>query len=95
MNTILLLKEKTESVDRVSRNPLRLRTHADDATAGSTCDRWGHPCPDCVQSKPQARTTRRKFSLIKNEVNKNGILNCSWRSSNDGTVCRDYCALLK
>jgi len=61
MNTILLLKEKTESVDRVSRNSLHLTTHADDATAGSTCDRWGHLCPDCRERKSQAAGKRSKI----------------------------------
>ena len=65
MTTILLLKEKTEPKDLVSRDPLRLATHAGDAMPGCTCDRWGHPCADCVELKPQARTTRRNFSLVK------------------------------
>jgi hypothetical protein len=65
MNTILLLEEKTEPADRVSRDLLPLTRHADNATAGSTCDRWGHPCLDCAEPKPQARTTLRKFSPVK------------------------------
>ena len=65
MNTILLLKQKTEPTDLVPRDPLRFATRADDATPGCTCDRWGHPCDDCVELKPQAPTTRRNFSLVK------------------------------
>ncbi len=66
MNTTLVLEEKTEPADRVPRDLLRRRINEDDATPGCTCDRWGHPCPGCVEPKPQARTTRRTFSLMKN-----------------------------
>jgi len=65
MNTILLLKENAEPIDSISLKLRRLSRHEDDAKPGCTCDRWGHPCADCVELKPQARTTRRKFSLVK------------------------------
>ena len=65
MNTILLLEEKTDPADRVCRDPLRPTNHEDAAAPGCTCDRWGHPCADRVELKPEARTTRRRFSLVK------------------------------
>ena len=61
MTTILLLKEKTEPKDLVSRDPLRLATHAGDAMPGCTCDRWGHPCDDCVELEPQAQNYAPEF----------------------------------
>jgi hypothetical protein len=65
MSTILLLEEKTKPADRVARDLVHPARHAGNATPGCTCDRWGHPCPDCVEPRPQARTTLRKFSLVK------------------------------
>ena len=65
MNTILLLEEKTKPAERVRRDPLRAMSYEDEATPGCTCDRWGHPCAGCVEVKPQARTTRPKFPLVK------------------------------
>ena len=65
MNTILFLEEKSESADRVSRALQSPTRHEGDATPGCTCDRWGHPRPDCVEPKPQPRTTLRQFSLVK------------------------------
>lgn len=65
MNTILLLDEKTKPADRVSRELVRTTRRASEAIPGCTCDRWGHPCPDCVEPKLRPRTTRPKFSLVK------------------------------
>jgi len=65
LKTILLLKENTEPTEPISSGLWRLPLREADATPGCTCDRWGHPCADCVESKPQARNTRRKFSLVK------------------------------
>jgi len=65
MNTILLLKENAEPTDSISFKMRPLTKHEDDATPGCTCDRWGHPCADCVEPKPQARTTRQNFSLVR------------------------------
>ena len=28
---------------------------------GCRCDRWGHPCPDCLERKPQNGGTPRDF----------------------------------
>jgi len=65
MSTILLLEEKTKPADRVARDLVHPTRYAGDATLGCTCDRWGHPCLDCAEPKPQARTTLRKFSPVK------------------------------
>jgi hypothetical protein len=65
MNTILLLKENTQPTDSISFKSRPLTRHEDAAVPGCTCDRWGHPCPGCVESKPKTRTTLRKFSLVK------------------------------
>jgi len=50
MKTTLLLTDETETARLMLKNiafdklPLR---HAE-AHAGCNCDRWGHPCPGCV-----------------------------------------------
>jgi hypothetical protein len=35
------------------------------AAHGCRCDRWGHPCPDCLERKPQTRTVSADFSSTK------------------------------
>ena len=62
---ILLLNQNTEPSDPISSKLRRLTIHDDAATPGCTCDRWGHPCDDCVELQPQTPTTRRNFSLVK------------------------------
>lgn len=64
-NTILLLKENAEPTDWISFKLRSLTRLEGDATPGCTCDRWGHPRSDRVDIKPQARTRRPRFSLVK------------------------------
>ena len=60
MKTTLLLTDETETARLMLKNiafdELRLR-HAE-AHAGCNCDRWGHPCPGCVNRDvvPEAET---------------------------------------
>ena len=65
MKTILLLKENTEPTEPISSKLWRLRGHKADATPGRTCDRWGHPCPDCVEQKPADTSAHPRFLLVK------------------------------
>jgi hypothetical protein len=32
---------------------------------GCRCDRWGHPCPGCLERKPQTRTASPDLSSTK------------------------------
>ena len=32
---------------------------------GCRCDRWGHPCPGCLEHKPQTHTVSADFSNAK------------------------------
>ena len=57
MKTILLLKETVEeerASDFFNWPPLVLPEDA--ASVGCTCDRWGHPCPNCRADKPKTQT---------------------------------------
>ena len=57
MKTILLLKEIGEEAGAsdFSNWPPRI-VLKDEGKVGCTCDRWGHPCPNCPSDKPKART---------------------------------------
>jgi hypothetical protein len=65
MKTILLLKEKSEAANAIHANLPRLTTKERHATPGYTCDRWGHPCADCLDRKPKAALGRPEISLTK------------------------------
>ena len=57
MKTILLLKETVEkesASDLFNWPPLVLPEDA--ASVGCTCDRWGHPYPNCRADKPKTQT---------------------------------------
>jgi hypothetical protein len=60
MKTTLLLTDETETARLMLKNiafaELPLRDA--EAHAGCNCDRWGHPCPGCVNRDvvPEAET---------------------------------------
>jgi hypothetical protein len=39
--------------------------HSDTEAHGCRCDRWGHPCPGCLERKLQTRTTSSDFLSAK------------------------------
>ena len=39
--------------------------HPDTDADGCRCDRWGHPCPGCLEGKLQEGTTPPNFSSVK------------------------------
>jgi len=55
MKTILLLHDKSRSPKPRSQNVAgRKVTHrASEGMPGCSCDRWGHPSPDCVEHNVQ------------------------------------------
>jgi hypothetical protein len=58
MKTILLLSDEARHSQPLLQDAVRTKVilHDSGARAGCTCDRWGHPCPDCVERnvKPKA-----------------------------------------
>ena len=65
MNTIPLLKENTDPTHTISSKLRHVTIHEGEATPGCTCDRWGHPCPDCCERKPHAAGNGRKILSVK------------------------------
>jgi hypothetical protein len=55
MKTILLLNDKTESakptLQSIPGTTVILRPS--EGNAGCNCDRWGHPCPSCLEYNVQ------------------------------------------
>ena len=51
MNTILLLSDEARHSQPLLQDAVRTKVtlHNSGAHAGCNCDRWGHPCPDCVE----------------------------------------------
>ena len=60
MKTILLLHDEATQPTQLLRNalPAKARVRETEAVAGCNCDRWGHPCPGCVNHDiaPKAET---------------------------------------
>jgi len=51
MKTILLLRDKAIQPTRLLQNaaPARVPIREIETVARINCDRWGHPCPGCVE----------------------------------------------
>jgi len=51
MKTILLLHHEATQPTHLLRNalPAKFPVRETEAVAGCNCDRWGHPCPGCVE----------------------------------------------
>ena len=51
MKTILLLHDEATQPTQLLRNalPAKVLVRETEAVAGCNCDRWGHPCPGCVE----------------------------------------------
>ncbi len=51
MKTILLLHDEATQPTQLLRNalPAKFPVRETEAVAGCNCDRWGHPCPGCVE----------------------------------------------
>jgi hypothetical protein len=51
MKTILLLHDEATQPTQLLRNalPTKASVRETEAVAGCNCDRWGHPCPGCVE----------------------------------------------
>jgi hypothetical protein len=55
MKTILCLTDETEPRIAMLQDTLpgTVTVREIEAKPGCNCDRWGHPCPDCVQRNVQ------------------------------------------
>ena len=51
MKTILLLHDEATQPTQLLRKalPAKFPVREIEAVAGCNCDRWGHPCPSCVE----------------------------------------------
>ena len=51
MKTILLLHDEATQPKQLLRNalPAKVPVRETEPVAGCNCDRWGHPCPSCVE----------------------------------------------
>jgi hypothetical protein len=51
MKTILLLYDEARQPTQLLRDalPARIPARETQTVAGRNCDRWGHPCPGCVE----------------------------------------------
>jgi len=60
MKTILLLHdEATQPTQRLQNAlPTKVPVRESEAVAGCNCDRWGHPCPGCVERPRPLPATR-------------------------------------
>lgn len=57
MKTTLLLNDEVIEAKRLLQNPLATKVPVGEAeaVAGCNCDRWGHPCPGCVEHTGQPK----------------------------------------
>ena len=55
MKTILLLNDKSGSGKPRLQNfaGTKVTARPSEGSPGCNCDRWGHPCPDCVERNVQ------------------------------------------
>jgi hypothetical protein len=63
MKTTLLLNNETRAAKLMLHEnaPTNVIVRESAAVAGCTCDRWGHPCPGCDESKVQPKTKFAEF----------------------------------
>jgi hypothetical protein len=55
MKTTLLLNDESRPAKLMLQNvaPTNVTRRETLAVAGCNCDRWGHPCPSCIESTIQ------------------------------------------
>ena len=49
------IRHMTPAASNARHIPIAAKNDLDSAAKphGCRCDRWGHPCPDCLERKPQ------------------------------------------
>jgi len=59
MKTILFLNDETAQARLLLQNPVpaKVKLFVNEAVAGCNCDRWGHPCPNCVERNVEPTTS--------------------------------------
>ncbi len=59
MKTILLLHDEATPTQLLQNAlPTKVPGRESEAVAGCNCDRWGHPCPGCVERPRPLPATR-------------------------------------
>jgi len=58
MKTILLLNDETAAarLQLINAAPDPSATRLNEGSLGCNCDRWGHPCADCVTHSLEPKT---------------------------------------
>ena len=64
MKTILLLHDETRRPTQLLRNalPAKVAIRETETVASCNCDRWGHPCPGCVERVASTETGPSDFN---------------------------------
>ena len=78
MKTILLLHDEATQPTQLLRNalPAKVPVRETEAVAGCNCDRWGHPCPGCVERIVLNRHRSFRFQCPRRNEVKHGVPNC-------------------
>ena len=65
MKTILLLHDETTRPTQLLQDavPIKVPLGEIKAVAGCNCDRWGHPCPRCVERNVEPEVGHPALSL--------------------------------
>ena len=65
MKTILLVQDETTCATRLLPDavPTKIPVREIEAVAGCNCDRWGHPCPRCVERNVEPEVGHPALSL--------------------------------
>ncbi|HEY4271917.1 MAG TPA: hypothetical protein VGM65_07915 [Candidatus Udaeobacter sp.] len=61
MKTSLLLNDESRPANLMLQNiaPTKTTPRETEAVVGCNCDRWGHPCPNCVEQNVQPKAELR------------------------------------
>jgi hypothetical protein len=71
MKAILLLNDETAPPRSRLQNVAggKVTVRPSEGTPGCNCDRWGHPCPNCVEYKVQPKAELPISTPAENDIN--------------------------
>jgi hypothetical protein len=72
MRPILLLSDETTPRRQLLQDAAHtnVRVYHAEASAGCNCDRWGHPCPGCIEANVNRKRNFQFTSSQTTEVNR-------------------------
>jgi len=72
MKPTLLLNDEPETMRLMLEKVMfgGVATPESEARAGCNCDRWGHPCPGCLERNKPNESRRSMSSQLSSEVTK-------------------------